>query len=268
MKPFTTITVLVLLLASPAFARDQSAATTPPRPQSLLQMRQQSFARPGSKGGSSLFKPASEQSLLARVTVYWASGGRGSDGYTRRHKSSTGLRLKAGHCAVDPRKIPYGSQIIFPDRTGLVAVDTGSAVRSRKAARKGGSTAYEKSAVVVDRFFETKGQALAWARRNPAFMTLRVVPPTSRQQPLMQTRQGFQTAGNATPFTAGPAIERKSRFPSTCFTSAPSVPITPMVQRSQAATPAAQSTPNGSTAESKPSFQSADRHGPIARISR
>lgn len=121
------------------------------------------------------------QSLLARVTVYWA-GGRGSDRYTRQHRSSTGLRLRQGHCAVDPRKIPYGSQVVFPDRTGLVAVDTGSAVRSRKAARKGGRTIHEKNAIVVDRFFETKGQALAWAKRNPAFMTVQVVPPNYRAQ--------------------------------------------------------------------------------------
>ena len=100
-----------------------------------------------------------------------------------------------------------------------------------KAARKGGATAYEKSAIVVDRFFETKGQALAWARRNPAFMTVRVVPPTYRQQPLLQTRQGLQIAGNTTPFTAEPAKERKSRFPSTRLTSTPSVPVTPVVQR-------------------------------------
>jgi 3D (Asp-Asp-Asp) domain-containing protein len=126
-------------------------------------------------------KTVQTQSLLARVTVYWA-GGRGSDRYTRQHKSSTGQRLRQGHCAVDPRKIPYGSQVIFPDRTGLVAVDTGSAVRSRKAARRGGRTIHEKNAIVVDRFFETKGQALAWARRNPAFMTVQVVPPNYRAQ--------------------------------------------------------------------------------------
>lgn len=126
-------------------------------------------------------KTVQPQSLLARVTVYWA-GGRGSDRYTRQHRSSTGQRLRQGHCAVDPRKIPYGSQVIFPDRTGLVAVDTGSAVRSRKAARRGGRTIHEKNALVVDRFFETKGQALAWARRNPAFMTVQVVPPAYRAQ--------------------------------------------------------------------------------------
>lgn len=156
MKRLITTSGLLLFLASAASARTVSAA------------------------------PTREQSLLARVTVYWATGGRGSDRYTRQHKSSTGMRLRQGHCAVDPRKIPYGSQVIFPDRTGLVAVDTGSAVRSRKAARRGGRTAYEKNAVVVDRFFETKGQALSWARRNPAFMTVRVLPPNYRAQPVAQ----------------------------------------------------------------------------------
>ena len=74
-------------------------------------------------------------SLLARITVYWARGGGGTDRYTRQHKSSTGLRLQQGHCAVDPKKIPYGSQVVLPDGTSLSAVDTGSAVRNRKAAR-------------------------------------------------------------------------------------------------------------------------------------
>jgi 3D (Asp-Asp-Asp) domain-containing protein len=154
------------------------------------------------------------QSLLARVTVYWA-GGRGSDRYTRQHRSSTGLRLRQGHCAVDPRKIPYGSQVIFPDRTGLVAVDTGSAVRSRKAARRGGRTIHEKNALVVDRFFETKGQALAWARRNPAFMTVQVVPPNYRAQldtkPTMPARADSRMVATNAPLrnTAAPAAKRQ-----------------------------------------------------------
>src|SRR5882757_2608079 len=57
---------------------------------------------------------AGEQSLLARVTVYWASGGGGSDRWTRRHVCSTGVRLRVGHCAVDPRRIPYGSRVTLP----------------------------------------------------------------------------------------------------------------------------------------------------------
>ena len=122
---------------------------------------------------------AREQSLLARVTVYWASGGRGSDHWTRRHICSTGARLQAGHCAVDPRRIPYGSRVTLPDGT-LLAVDTGAAVRSRKAARLSGRNPNERNAIVIDRFFETKQQALAWAQRNPYFMFVRVSSPDMR----------------------------------------------------------------------------------------
>lgn len=130
---------------------------------------------------------AREQSMLARVTVYWASGGGGSDHWTRRHLCSTGARLRAGHCAVDPRRIPYGSRVTLPDAT-LLAVDTGSAVRSRKAARRSGRTALERNALVIDRFFETKQQALGWARRNPVFMLVRVSPPDLRPSRISRTR--------------------------------------------------------------------------------
>ena len=117
-----------------------------------------------------------EQSLLARVTVYWASGGHGSDSYTRRHQCSTGVRLRVGHCAVDPRRIPYGSKVVLVDGV-FTAVDTGGAVISRKAARRAGRTPAERNALVVDRFFETKRQALSWANAHPAFMTVQVIPP-------------------------------------------------------------------------------------------
>jgi hypothetical protein len=118
-------------------------------------------------------------SLLARVTVYWATGGRGSDQYTRQHKSATGLRLRQGHCAVDPQRIPYGSHVMLPDGTTLSAVDTGSAVRNRKAARKAGRNAYERNAVVIDKFFETKQQALMWANSNPPFVNVKVILPNA-----------------------------------------------------------------------------------------
>jgi 3D (Asp-Asp-Asp) domain-containing protein len=135
---------------------------------------------------------AREQSMLARVTVYWASGGGGSDHWTRRHICSTGARLRAGHCAVDPRRIPYGSKVTLPDAT-LLAVDTGSAVRSRKAARRSGRTAIERNALVIDRFFETKQQALGWARRNPYFMLVRVSPPNFHPSRLSRSPQVAQT---------------------------------------------------------------------------
>jgi 3D (Asp-Asp-Asp) domain-containing protein len=125
---------------------------------------------------------AREQSILARITVYWASGGGGSDYWTRRHVGASGARLRAGHCAVDPRRIPYGSKVTLNDGT-LLAVDTGSAVRSRKAARLSGRTANERNALVIDRFFETKQQALSWARQNPYFMFVRISPPDLRSGP-------------------------------------------------------------------------------------
>jgi 3D (Asp-Asp-Asp) domain-containing protein len=118
------------------------------------------------------------QLMLARVTVYWASGGRGSDADTRQHKCSTGVRLRFGHCAVDPRRIPYGSKVVFSDGT-LTAVDTGGAVVNRKAARRSGRTAVERNAVVIDRFFETKRQAMSWSNTHPAFMMVEVIPPNS-----------------------------------------------------------------------------------------
>src|SRR5216110_1988218 len=120
-----------------------------------------------------------DKSLLARVTVYWAQGGHGADQYTRQHKSATGTRLRQGHCAVDPKKIPYGSRVVLPDGTVLSAVDTGTAVRNRKAARRLGRTPNERSAIVIDKFFETKQQALTWANANPPFVNVKVIPPNA-----------------------------------------------------------------------------------------
>jgi 3D (Asp-Asp-Asp) domain-containing protein len=158
-----------------------------------------------------------DQALLARVTVYWARGGGGSDRYTRQHKCSTGLRLQTGHCAVDPNQIPYGSRVIFPDGTALAAVDTGSAVKNRKAARKSARTIYERNALVIDRFFETKSQALSWANRNPPFMTVRVVSPNqhtmtgiSAQPPLRPGTVVETTSVVAKPKTAAPLIASSS----------------------------------------------------------
>src|ERR1700704_6426502 len=84
---------------------------------------------------------AREESVLARVTSYWGSEGS--------HFASTGRRLIAGHCAVDPKHIPYGSKVVFPDRI-CTAVDTGTDVVSRKAARACARTASQLKALVVD----------------------------------------------------------------------------------------------------------------------
>lgn len=111
--------------------------------------------------------PAVERSVLARVTVYWKNS-KSAD-----RACWNGSPLHAGHCAVDPKRIPYGSTVIFPDRR-CVAVDTGPAVVRRTAAKQCGTTSSERNAIVVDRFFETKKEALAWAREHSHFMMLRV----------------------------------------------------------------------------------------------
>src|SRR5581483_5465928 len=127
----------------------------------LLSLSSAALAKP-------LATPAkNDSSFLARITVYWASGGAGSDSDTRNHRSAIGARLRNGHCAVDPRRIPFGSRILLPTGETLAAVDTGTAVKNRKAAKLSGRNAAERAALVIDRFFETKGQALAWAARNP-----------------------------------------------------------------------------------------------------
>jgi 3D (Asp-Asp-Asp) domain-containing protein len=118
---------------------------------------------------------AGEHSALARVTVYWHGEGSGE------HASWNGARLHERHCAVDPKKIPYGSKVVFPDAT-CVAVDSGPGVVSRKAARLCGRTAAERNAIVIDRFFDTKQKALAWAKAHPHFMMVQILTPDTRER--------------------------------------------------------------------------------------
>ena len=128
-------------------------------------------------GFASLFAAsafAREESLLARITVYWPGEGQ-------VRACSNGARLRAGHCAVDPKRIPFGSRVFFPDAT-CTAVDSGPAVVSRKPARMTGRTISQRNAIVIDRFFESKEAALSWESRHPHFMTVRVVPPGSRHE--------------------------------------------------------------------------------------
>jgi 3D (Asp-Asp-Asp) domain-containing protein len=117
---------------------------------------------------------ARQESVLARVTSYWANEGS--------KFASTGRRLRPGHCAVDPKRIPYGSKVVFPDAV-CTAVDTGTAVVSRKAARLCGRTASQLKAIVVDRFFDSKREADAWTNAHSEFMTLQVVLPGSHSGP-------------------------------------------------------------------------------------
>src|SRR5438046_6125866 len=114
---------------------------------------------------------AAEQPTVARVTTYCREEGQ-------LRAAWNGACLRNGHCAVDPKKIPYGSRIQLGDEE-LIAIDTGPAVVSRKAARLSGRNAAERNAVVVDRYFETKSQAVAWEKTHPHFVRVRIVPPES-----------------------------------------------------------------------------------------
>ena len=69
--------------------------------------------------------------IKVRITGYWP----GEDEWSSRYQSSTGTRLRAGrHCAVDPDIIPLWSKIkILNGKREWVAVDTGTAVKSKKA---------------------------------------------------------------------------------------------------------------------------------------
>ena len=113
---------------------------------------------------------AGEHSALARVTVYWKDKASGANA------AGNGVQLREGHCAVDPKKIPYGSKVVFHDAE-CVAVDTGPDVVNRKAARICARSAAERNAIVIDRFFDAKQHALAWAKANPDFMIVQVRTP-------------------------------------------------------------------------------------------
>ena len=142
---------------------------------------------------------AAEQPTFARVTTYWREEGEFRAAWN-------GARLRNGNCAVDPKKIPYGSRIQLGDEE-LIAVDTGPAVVSRKAARRSGCNAAERNAVVVDRYFETKSQAVAWEKSHPHFMKVRVLSPRlalaiSEKSPIKDRNWASQ------PIVAAPRISR------------------------------------------------------------
>ena len=106
---------------------------------------------------------------LARLTAYWCSEG---DYNTRHRISATGIRLHSGHCAVDPSVIPYGSVVKIDGLGTYLAVDTGTAVVSRKAARKSGHSRTERHALVIDLFFEDRQDGERFAAQGPKFATI------------------------------------------------------------------------------------------------
>ena len=108
---------------------------------------------------------ATAQGRLARITAYWP----GEDYYTSHRRSATGVRLRDGYCAVDSRIIPYGSVVTIPGVGQYIAVDTGTAVITRKAAKESGHNAEERSALVIDLFFASRRAGELFTREGPKF---------------------------------------------------------------------------------------------------
>jgi hypothetical protein len=111
---------------------------------------------------------SSDRMALARVTIYWQREGSG------KSAAWNGAPLREGNCAVDPKKIPYGSKVIFDDGE-CTAIDTGPDVIKRKAAWSLGRTPVERNAIVIDRFFGSRQRALAWEDAHPHFMMIRIL---------------------------------------------------------------------------------------------
>ncbi len=125
---------------------------------------------------------------LARVTAYWACEG---DYYTRHGIAATGVRLHDGHCAVDPNIIPYGSVVTIAGVGKFLAVDTGSAVISRTAAREAGHTSAERNAIVVDVFFDNRSDGEQFASRDAKWASVSWWTPTSTASQAKQARGLF-----------------------------------------------------------------------------
>jgi len=102
---------------------------------------------------------------LARVTAYWP----GEDYYTNHKMTATGARLRPGYCAVDSNIIPYGSLVMIPGVGNYLAMDTGTAVISRKAAKESGHNRAERSALVIDLYFPSRRAGELFSREGPKF---------------------------------------------------------------------------------------------------
>ncbi len=139
---------------------------------STLQTRQGAITT--TRDHSSSIARTGVSARLARVTAYWAGEG---DYYTGKCLSSTGIHLHDGHCAVDPRIIPYGSVVEIAGVGRYVAVDTGSAVISREAAREAAHTTEERNALVIDLFFESRRDGERFAASGPKYAAISWTTP-------------------------------------------------------------------------------------------
>lgn len=108
-------------------------------------------------------KMPAKNKKTVRLTVYW----KAEDGWTRRGFTSTGEPLISYKTiAADPRDFPYYTKIEIPDFgvKGTV-VDTGGALKTRKAARQMG-----RDVPVLDLYVEKRQDALDFIEGKPYFV--------------------------------------------------------------------------------------------------
>jgi hypothetical protein len=99
--------------------------------------------------------------------------------------------LHDGHCAVDPNIIPYGSVVAIAGVGTFLAVDTGSAVVMRTAAREAGRTRAERNALVIDLFFESRAAGEAFASSAAKWTSISWWTPGSNASEAKQARSLF-----------------------------------------------------------------------------
>ncbi len=119
-----------------------------------------------SLNGEDYENPEEFTTKTARVTYYWPGNG-GQVGF----QTATGKRAISGQSAsVDPKIIPYGSEIHIPEMDVIVkAVDTGSAVKRRTASKKLG-----RNDIVIDIFCKNRADAMRRIKNYPMFMKIHV----------------------------------------------------------------------------------------------
>jgi len=174
-----------LLAQTPsALPRPAKAKTAVAKSDNLVKSGPAVTAAPPAPAASPVTSPPVLQGCLARLTAYWTQ----EDPWTAQHQSSSGVRLHQGVCAVDPKLIPYGSLLQIPGMGSYVAVDTGSAVISRKAAVGCARTEAERKALVVDLFFENRLEAENFAAHEPAYIAVSWTKPLASVDSPMNPR--------------------------------------------------------------------------------
>ncbi|WP_081328686.1 3D domain-containing protein [Neomoorella thermoacetica] len=79
------------------------------------------------------------------ATAYTASSEEG----TADGRTATGIKVRRGVVAVDPKVIPLGTKLYIEGYGEAIAADTGGAIKGNK----------------IDLFMDSKQEALRWGRR-------------------------------------------------------------------------------------------------------